>query len=133
MVEPFIGTWKLGKTEHFDEYLKALGVGLAQRTLASTAKPVTTISTNGDTITIATESLIKSTKIQFKLGEEFDETTADDRKTKTTVTMDNGKLVQAQRWNGKETTLIRELADGKLILTCTIRDVVCTRIYEKAK
>ncbi|KAJ7418591.1 fatty acid binding protein 3 [Pitangus sulphuratus] len=46
--------------------------------------------------------------------------------------MDGGKLVHVQKWDGKETTLVRELKDGKLILTLTIGNVVCTRTYEKA-
>lgn len=32
------------------------------------------------------------------------------------VTLDGGKLVHVQKWNGQETTLVRELSDGKLIL-----------------
>ncbi|XP_072900024.1 fatty acid-binding protein, liver-like [Hemitrygon akajei] len=131
MVDAFLGKWILIKTEKFDEYMAELGVGMTLRSLAKMAKPTTTISKDGDTITIATDSTIKSTKIHFKFGEEFDETTADNRKTKTTVVMDNGKIVQTQRWDGKETTLVRELIDDKLILTCTMGDAVCTRTYQK--
>lgn len=32
------------------------------------------------------------------------------------VTLDGGKLVHVQKWDGKETSLVRELKDGKLIL-----------------
>lgn len=32
------------------------------------------------------------------------------------VTLDGGKLVHVQKWNDQETTLTRELSDGKLIL-----------------
>lgn len=32
------------------------------------------------------------------------------------VTLDGGKLVHVQKWDGQETTLVRELTDGKLIL-----------------
>lgn len=32
------------------------------------------------------------------------------------VTLDGGKLVHVQKWDGQETTLVRELSDGKLIL-----------------
>ncbi|XP_055490196.1 fatty acid-binding protein, liver-like [Leucoraja erinacea] len=133
MVDVFIGKWELESSDKFDSYLAKLGVGLALRNFAKIASPTTTISKDGDTITLATDSTMKSTKIIFKLGEEFDETTADNRNTKTTVTMDKGKMVQTQRWEGKETTLDRELKDGKLILTCTMGDVVCTRIYRRSK
>lgn len=32
------------------------------------------------------------------------------------VTLDGGKLVHVQKWEGKETSLVRELKDGKLVL-----------------
>lgn len=58
------------------------GVGLANRKLGNLAKPSVVISKKGDYITIRTESAFKNTEISFKLGQEFDETTADNRKTK---------------------------------------------------
>lgn len=33
----------------------------------------------------------------------------------TTVSLDNGKLIQKQSWDGKETSIERELSDGKLV------------------
>jgi fatty acid-binding protein 3 len=45
-------------------------------------KPTTVIEVAGDTVTLKTQSTFKNTEINFKLGEEFDETTADDRKVK---------------------------------------------------
>ena len=33
----------------------------------------------------------------------------------TVVTIDNGKLVQKQTWEGKETAIEREIEDGKLV------------------
>lgn len=45
-------------------------------------KPTTVISVDGDKVTLKTVSTFKTTELSFKLGEEFDETTADDRKVK---------------------------------------------------
>lgn len=59
-----------------------LGVGFATRQVGSMTKPTTIIAIDGDVITLKTVSTFKSTEIKFKLGEEFDETTADDRKVK---------------------------------------------------
>jgi len=107
------------------------GVGFATRQVANMTKPTTVIEMNGDTIIIKTQSTFKNTEISFKLGVEFDETTADDRKVKSTVMLHGGKLVHVQKWDGQETTLVRELVDGKLILTLTHGSTVCTRTYEK--
>ncbi|KAM9165939.1 fatty acid-binding protein, adipocyte-like [Pangshura tecta] len=132
MCDLFVGTWKLISSENFEDYMRELGVGFATRKMAGVAKPNVIISTNGDLITIRTESTFKNTEISFKLGEEFEETTADDRKVKTIITLDNGSLIQVQKWDGKETTLIRKLVDGKLVVECTMNNVTCTRVYETA-
>ena len=47
--------------------------------------------------------------IQFKVGVEQDDETADGRKVKTVYTLESpSKLVQKERWDGKEATLVRE-------------------------
>ncbi|XP_074841818.1 myelin P2 protein-like [Carettochelys insculpta] len=132
MCELFLGTWKLISSENFDGYMKELGVGFTTRKLGSLAKPSVIISINGDILTIKTESTFKNTQISFKLGEEFEETTADDRKTKSTVTLENGSLIQVQKWEDKQTTIKRELVDGKMVVKCTMNNVTCTRIYERS-
>lgn len=57
-------------------------MGLATRKLGGLARPDVIISMKGDIVTIRTESTFKNTTISFKLGQQFDETTADDRKVK---------------------------------------------------
>ncbi|CAM4584998.1 myelin P2 protein-like [Lepidochelys kempii] len=128
MCELFLGAWKLISSENFDSYMKELGVGFTTRKLGSLDKPSVIISINGDIITIKTESTFKNTKISFKLGEEFEETTVDDRKTMSTVTVDSGSLTQVQKWDGKQTTIKRALVDGKMVVECTMNNVTCTRV-----
>ncbi|NXL31181.1 FABPH protein, partial [Glaucidium brasilianum] len=121
MVDAFVGTWKLVETTNFDEYLKALGdlalspVGLqgqhrdSQHCPLRGTKPPQSQETPGRRVTaglaLSPQSLVK---------------------------LDGGKLVHVQKWDGKETSLVRELKDGKLILTLTMGNVVSTRTYEKA-
>ncbi|KAM9355841.1 fatty acid-binding protein, brain [Pholidichthys leucotaenia] len=132
MVDAFCATWKLVDSENFDEYMKAIGVGFATRQVGNVTKPTVTVSQEGDKVVIRTHSTFKNTEISFKLGEEFDETTVDDRNCKSTVTLDGDKLVHVQKWDGKETTFVREIKDGKLIMNLTFEDVHAVRTYEKA-
>jgi len=132
MAEAFVGTWNLKESEKFDEYMKELGVGFATRKVGNLTKPTTIIAVEGDKVTVKTQSTIKNTELSFKLGEEFDETTADDRKVKSIVSIDGGKMVHVQKWDGKETSLVREVNGNALTLTLTMGEVVSTRRYEKA-
>ncbi|XP_072601181.1 putative fatty acid-binding protein 5-like protein 3 [Vulpes vulpes] len=67
------------------------------------------------------------------LGEKFEETIADGRKTQTVCNFTDGSLVQHQEWDGKESTITRKLEDGKLVVECVMNNVTCTRIYEKVE
>ncbi|XP_003269537.2 fatty acid-binding protein 9 [Nomascus leucogenys] len=131
MVEPFLGTWKLVSSENFEDYMKELGVNFAARNMAGLVKPTVTISVDGKMMTIRTESSFQNTKISFKLGEEFDETTADNRKVKSTITLENGSMIHVQKWLGKETTIKRKIVDEKMVVECKMNNIVSTRIYEK--
>ncbi|XP_005389208.1 PREDICTED: fatty acid-binding protein, brain [Chinchilla lanigera] len=131
MVEAFCATWKLTDSQNFDEYMKALGVGFATRQVGNVTKPTVIISQEAGKVVIRTQCTFKNTEISFHLGEEFDEISADDRKCKSVVSLDGDKLVHTQRWDGKETKFVREIKDGKMVMTLTFGDVVCIRQYEK--
>ena len=132
MCDAFVGTWKLSSSENFDDYMKEVGVGFATRKVAGMAKPNRIISVNGDVITIKSESTFKNTEISFKLGQEFDEVTADYRNVKSIITLDGGVLVQVQKWDGESTTIKRKQVDDKLVVECIMKGVTSTRIYERA-
>jgi len=132
MASPFVGVWNLESSNNFDEYMKAVGVGMIMAKLASTAKPKLTISIGeDDTWTLKSETTFKTAKIDFKLGVEFDETTADDRKMKTTMTLDGNKLVQDQKGD-VPSVITREVDGNKMVATCKAKDVVSTRHYFRA-
>ncbi|XP_066538768.1 fatty acid binding protein 4b [Hoplias malabaricus] len=131
-MEKFMGKWKLTASDNFDEYMKAVGIGFASRQIANMAKPSLIFSVDDQGLTsMKSITTFKTVEIKFRLDEEFDEITADDRQAKTVMKLVDAKLVQTQSWEGKSTTIVREIQDGKLILTCTMDDVVAVRTYEK--
>lgn len=52
------------------------------RKMGNAATPTVEITKDGDTYTMKTITTFKTTEIKFKLGEEFEETTADGRVVK---------------------------------------------------
>lgn len=72
--------------------LNGLGVGFATRQVGNVTKPTVIISSEGDKVVIRTQSTFKNTEISFKLGEEFDETTPDDRNCKVSELRDCSRL-----------------------------------------
>ncbi|XP_054735521.1 probable fatty acid-binding protein [Anastrepha obliqua] len=56
--------YKLEKSENFDEYMKELG---------NSVSPTVELKKDGDNYSFTTTSTFKTTTVNFKLGEEFDE------------------------------------------------------------
>lgn len=148
------GSFKLVKSENFEEYMKAVGVGAVMRKLAATATPTTEITQSGDEWRIKTMTTFKTTDIKFKLGQEFDEETGDGRKCKSTITLEGNKLVHKQKvgdnWErvrekeidteyllfsqvGADTlSIIRDFSDEEMKMTLDAPGgVISTRIYKR--
>ncbi|XP_049429534.1 cellular retinoic acid-binding protein 1a isoform X2 [Epinephelus fuscoguttatus] len=78
----FAGTWKMKKSENFDELLKALGVNTMLRkvAVAAASNPHVEIRQDGEQFYIKTSTSVRTTEINFHIGEEYDEETVDGRK-----------------------------------------------------
>ncbi|KAM7152315.1 cellular retinoic acid-binding protein 1 [Macrochelys suwanniensis] len=131
----FAGTWKMKSSENFDELLKALGVNAMLRkvAVAAASKPHVEIRQDGDQFYIKTSTTVRTTEINFKVGESFEEETVDGRKCRSLATWENENKIYCKQTliegEGPETYWTRELANDELILTFGADDVVCTRIY----
>ncbi|XP_012942507.1 sodium/calcium exchanger regulatory protein 1 [Aplysia californica] len=131
-VEEFApGKWDLDTTDKFDDYMKALGVGMATRMIANKLKPRQEISVTDGEWNIKTSSTFKTSEVKFRIGEEFQETTADGRTVKTTVSVDGTKLIQDQQAE-VPSKIVREFTKDGFTMTLTAKDVVCTRTYKRA-
>jgi len=129
-----LGTWGLDSQEGFDEYMKHIGVGMIMRKMGNTLKPDFIVSKEGDSWKMVTSSTFKTTEVTFKEGEEFEETTADDRTVKATINFDGEKMVHKQMdaANAANNTVIERFIDGgNLVTTVTCGDLVAKRVYVK--
>ncbi|XP_066557800.1 cellular retinoic acid-binding protein 1a [Amia ocellicauda] len=131
----FAGTWKMKSSENFDELLKALGVNAMLRKVAGAAasKPHVEIRQNGEQFYIKTSTTVRTTEINFHIGEEFEEETVDGRKCRSLATWETENKMYCKQTlvggTGPKTYWTRELRGDELILTFGADDVVCTRIY----
>ncbi|XP_070508499.1 probable fatty acid-binding protein [Chironomus tepperi] len=121
--------YTLYKSENFEEYMKALGVGFFLRKIGNNVTPTVFLVKKGDWYEFHTESTFKTTILKFKLGEEFEEETMDGRVVKTTMTLDGNTLNQVQKTD-KKSTIVREFTETECKVICTYGDVVSTRWYK---
>ncbi|XP_077375030.1 cellular retinoic acid-binding protein 1 isoform X1 [Festucalex cinctus] len=118
----FAGNWKMKSSENFDELLKALGVNAMLRkvAVAAASKPYVEIRQNGEQFYIKTSTSIRTTEINFLIGEEFNEETVDGRKCKSLATWETENKMYCKQTlvsgNGPKTFWTRELRGDELIL-----------------
>ncbi|CAH1721544.1 fatty acid-binding protein, muscle-like isoform X2 [Aphis gossypii] len=124
--------YKLDSSDKFDDYMKALGVGMMTRKLGNTVSPVVELTKSDDgKLVLSSNSTFKNSSIAFKLNEEFDEETPDGRKVKSLIVQDGNKLVHTQKCDKhSDTTIVREFEPEQLKMVLTVDDITCTRIYK---
>ena len=132
----YCGKYQMTDSENFDAFMAALGVGYLTRKLGNASKPLITISEADATkrYSLKQESLVKTTTIEFALGEQFEETTADGRLCSTTI-----KDVKPGLWmqemvgtnGGKDSVCLREFFKGSMKVTCTVGNIITVRNYKR--
>jgi len=128
------GTYEMVSSENYDQYLKAVGVGIIQRNLANTAKPILTWIDGGNgKWTQKTSTLVKSFEITFTLGEEFEEKTADDRVCKSVITLEGSKLIHKQQIGDLEAQTVREFNGNEMTTTFSSQGVTSVKKFKKTK
>lgn len=138
----YCGKYQMTDSENFDDFMAALGIGYLTRKLGNASKPLITISeleddsseVNKKRYSLKQESLVRTTTIDFALGEQFEETTADGRKCRTTF-----KYVKPGLWmqemlgtnGGKDSVCLREFFKGGMKVTCTVDNITTVRNYKR--
>merc|ERR1711864_11518 len=114
------GKYRLQTSENFEDFMRVLGVGLITRKLGNKASPTGTITKEGEEYTFKQESF-KTSEFKFKVGESFEEITADGRK----VMQHEMKGTEG----GKDSVCEREFFKDKLVAVCKCEDITTTRVY----
>ncbi|XP_044261059.1 fatty acid-binding protein, adipocyte isoform X2 [Tribolium madens] len=133
MVDAHLGKkYKLASSENFDEFMKALGVGLVTRKVGNAVSPVVELTKNDDEYTLSSSSTFKNVVLKFKPGVEFDQDTPDGRKVKATITVDGNTLHEVQKDpnSGKETVIDRTFTDDEVKMVMSVDNITATRIYK---
>ncbi|XP_072756435.1 fatty acid binding protein isoform X2 [Anoplolepis gracilipes] len=121
--------YKLFSSENFEDFMKALGVGMVMRKMGASVSPTVELTEKDGVYTLKTTSTFKNTEVKFKLGEELDEETVDGRKVKSVFTLEGNKLMQEQKGE-KNSTIEREFTPTEMKAIMKVDDIVCTRVYK---
>ncbi|KAL5105086.1 hypothetical protein TcWFU_001020 [Taenia crassiceps] len=131
-MEPFIGTWKLEKSESFDPIMERLKVDPELRKMGNSLKPVMVIGDlGGGKYSVRVETPVKSFGTTFKLGEKYDDISPDSRQVTSLFTLEGGVLKQEQTDKERTVYIDRVVEGNELKMTIKVDELVCVRIYVK--
>ncbi|XP_017771642.1 PREDICTED: fatty acid-binding protein, muscle-like isoform X2 [Nicrophorus vespilloides] len=123
--------YKLVNSENFDEFMKAVGVGLVTRKMGNAVSPVVELKMDGDQYVLSSTSTFKNVVTKFKPGVEIDDETPDGRKVKSTYNV-NGNVITEKQIDsaGKVTIIDRTWSNDEIKMVLKVDNIVCTRIYK---
>ncbi|XP_061180468.1 sodium/calcium exchanger regulatory protein 1-like [Saccostrea echinata] len=129
------GKWKLAEVQGFSDYMDAIGVSKENKEkglkmLMPENNIVQEILIDGDDVSIKTITPLSTMEQKAKLNTEVNVTALDGRPMKATFKLDGEKLIEEQR-GPFESTNIRFVQDGKLLMTQTANGITSTRKYNK--
>lgn len=127
----FDGKYEMVSSDNYEEYLKAVGVGFANRKLAASSKPTVEITTDGGAWRLKTVTTFKTTDLAFVLGEEFTEEREDGRECLTTFTLDGDTLTQVQKLDAADATITRRVGADGMHAAFEAGGVVAHRRYKR--
>nr|WLG17450.1 fatty acid-binding protein D [Brachionus rotundiformis] len=129
------GTWILESKENFEEFLKALGVGVILRKIAKNITPTLIIKGEGRKWSVKMTSSFKNLEYNFNLDEEFDDVTIDGRKVKCIFKLEGKKLITEQRdFKSKELiSKIEKYVDekGHMIEFLYAKNIISKRTFKR--
>ena len=136
MVDIAKGTYQRVSEENSDEFLKALNINFILRKAATISTPQMEVTENDGIWTIKTSTILRAIELNFKVGEPFDNITADGRKVSSLVTVEGNKIIcvqTAKDINQKSTKSVREFAEDECTQTTEIigTDVVSVQKFKK--
>ncbi|XP_072262724.1 fatty acid-binding protein, liver-like [Pyxicephalus adspersus] len=123
----FSGTYELQSQENFEPFMKAIGLPEELIQKGKDVKSVTEIVQNGNHFVVTVTTGPKVLQNEFNIGEETELETLTEEKIRSTVNLENGKLVVKL----KGITSVTELSGDILTNVMTVKDIVYTRVSKR--
>ncbi|XP_037686493.1 fatty acid-binding protein, intestinal [Choloepus didactylus] len=129
----FDGTWKVDRSENYDNFMEKMGVNMVKRKLAAHDNLKLTITQEGNKFTVKESSTFRSIEIVFELGVNFNYSLADGTELTGSWTLEGNKLIGKFKRidNGKELNVVREVTGGELVQAFEYEGVKANRIFKK--
>ncbi|NXJ29176.1 FABPI protein, partial [Dicrurus megarhynchus] len=129
----FDGTWKIDRSENYEKFMEAMGVGMMKRKLGAHDNLKITIQQDGNKFIVKEASNFRNIEIEFTLGVNFEYSLADGTELSGAWTLEGNKLVGTftRKDNGKVLKAYREIVGDELVQTYVYEGVESKRFFKR--
>lgn len=115
------GKYQHYKNEDIDDYFSVLGVPYMARKMMAMSSPLMEITLDGETMTITSSSIMRTTSNTFKLGEEYEEKMPDAMIKSTTTIINDHELETKSVYAESDGSIRRHyfFTDDECVVTMT--------------
>ncbi|KAM9331335.1 fatty acid-binding protein, intestinal [Gastrophryne carolinensis] len=130
----FNGTWKVDRSENYDNFMEVMGVNIMKRKLAAHDNLKITIQQDGNNFNVKESSTFRTIEINFTLGVKFEYSLADGTELSGSWVLEGDKLVGTfnRKDNGKELKTHRVIVGDELVQTYIYEGTEAKRIFKRA-
>ncbi|MTJ09984.1 lipocalin/fatty-acid binding family protein [Anabaena sp. UHCC 0204] len=132
MTVQIAGKYSFVSQENFEDYLKAENVGMITRTVLAKTTPDMIVEIDGDNFTITTVTNLKTIKISFTLGKEYDCDPGTNKVDKYITTLEGGDTLVTKKVEDTSSTSSTKFTSDQMIMTMTTNEVTATRTFKRA-
>ncbi|WP_328972830.1 lipocalin/fatty-acid binding family protein [Streptomyces sp. NBC_00239] len=125
------GTWEMISSDNYGEYLKAAGVGLIQRNALEKSSMTEELASADGRWELSVRTQVKTTKVSFTLGVDFETVAADGRTVTACFTRDGDTLVEVQEIGGERVQVFRKYGPSEMTAAYSAKGVTATRVFKR--
>lgn len=132
MTVQIAGKYTFVSQENFQDYLKVEDVGMIKRNVLASTKPDIIVEVDGDQFTITTITSLKTIKMIFTLGQEYEYDPGIDKMDTYITTLEGDNTLFTQRVDDPSATSSIQFTNDQMIMTMTTKGVTATRTFNRA-
>ena len=132
MTVQIAGKYTFVSQENFEDYLKAEDVGMIIRNVLASTKPDIVVEIDGDNFTITTVTSLKTIKMSFTLGKEYESDPGTNKIGKYITTFEGSDTLFTQNVEDTSATSSIKFSNDQMIMTMTTNGITATRTFKRA-
>ena len=125
------GKYTFVSQENFEEYLNAEDIGMIKRNVIAKTRPDMIVEIDGDNFTVTTITTLKTIKISFTLGKEYQCDPGTDKVNNYITTLEGGDTLMTKKLDDNFSTSSMKFTDDGLIITMTAQGITAIRTFKR--